>query len=112
MQKSRRVHFSIDVAYYYVYDMCSGGSRGALPSQLDQILSFPHMFKPKSARVGGRSPPKRIGAPPTGNPGSAADVPSNIPDMFLCRLLLNYCYVSLYGSYFQMASPYKQTADF
>ena len=42
------------------------------PPQQDQFLSFLHMFLPKSVRIGGwRPPPERVGAPPTGNPGSA-----------------------------------------
>ena len=46
-----------------------GGAAGAPPQQ-DPILSFSHTFLPKSTHVGGRCPP-RLGAPPTGNPGSA-----------------------------------------
>ena len=45
----------------------SGGSRQvpAAPPQWDPILSFLHVYLPKSAHVGGRRPPP-------GNPGSTA----------------------------------------
>ena len=45
---------------------------GMRPPQQDQILSFLHMFSPKSACVGGWRPLQRgLAPPPTGNPGSA-----------------------------------------
>ena len=48
-----------------------GGAAARAPQQ-DQFLSFSHTFSPKSVRIGGwRPPPQRVGAPPTGNPGSA-----------------------------------------
>ena len=34
------------------------------PPQQDPILSFLHMFLPKSTHVGGRCPPQRLGTPP------------------------------------------------
>ena len=34
-----------------------GGVAGAPPPQQDPILSFSHMFSPKSTHVGGRRPP-------------------------------------------------------
>ena len=49
-----------------------GGAAGVPPPppQQDQFLSFSHMFSLKSVRIGGWHP-QRVGAPPTGNPGSA-----------------------------------------
>ena len=41
-----------------------GGHPRRAPPQQDPILSFLHMFSPKSVRVGGRRPPQRVGASP------------------------------------------------
>ena len=62
-----------------VSSTCIGGSRGgacrAHDSPLwDQILSFLHIFLPKSTHVGGPCPPNGSTPPPTGNPGSATDM--------------------------------------
>ena len=40
--------------------------RAPPPPQQDPILSFLHMFLPKSTHVGGRHPPQQLGAPPNG----------------------------------------------
>ena len=58
-----------------------GAPPARAPPQQDPILSFLHMFLPKSTHVGGRRPPQRLGAPPTGNPGSAT-VLSNIEPLY------------------------------
>ena len=52
----------------------SGGSRGAPPAHAPlrvQILSFWHTNFSKCSRLGSWRPPYEVGAPPTGNPGSA-----------------------------------------
>ena len=43
------------------------------PPQQDPILSFSHMFLPKSTHVRGWRPPNGSASPPTGNPGSATE---------------------------------------
>ena len=48
-----------------------GGHRQCVPPQQDPILSFSHMFSPKSTHVRGRHPPMARCPPPKGNPGSA-----------------------------------------
>ena len=47
--------------------------RAPPPPQQDSILSFSHMFSPKSTHIGGWRPPNSSVPPPTGNPGSATD---------------------------------------
>ena len=49
----------------------SGGGTAGAPQQ-DPMLSFSHMFLPKSTHIGGRCPP------PMGNPGSATAYNSNL----------------------------------
>ena len=55
---------------------CHWWIQGAPPAcapQQNPILSFLHMFSPKSTHIRGRHPPmaRRPPPPPTGNPGSA-----------------------------------------
>ena len=82
--KSKIIHNSFNFNYFKqccVINMDNiwtnysiGGSRGhawSTPSLQDPVLSFPHTFSPKSARVGG---PRPLTGPhhPTGNPESAS----------------------------------------
>ena len=63
--------------------------RRRTPPQRGPILSFWHKFPSKSARIRGRCPlPQWLGAPLTGNPGSAAAQPSS-SDMWLIITCVN-----------------------
>ena len=51
----------------------SRGGTASAPPQQDQFLSFSHTFSSKSVCFRGWHPPQWVGAPPTGNPGSATE---------------------------------------
>ena len=66
-----------------------GGSRGRArraPPLRVQILSFWHAKFSKHSRLGGPQPPYEVHGPPTGNPGSATDLLSDIPTFLVEKL--------------------------